>query len=96
MADNRETVYTVTGLNSGSAILNATENVLNIASVSNIIPAAGAITVALTPSAANNNGNHFTYLNVLRLTAVPEPSRAMLGMTGAAFCLLARRRRRAV
>ncbi|MES2708404.1 MAG: immunoglobulin domain-containing protein [Verrucomicrobiota bacterium] len=66
--DNRETLYTITGANTSSTSLNAANNIDGTAGVSDIKPsAAGEITVALTPGANNNNGNHFTYLGVLRL-----------------------------
>lgn len=68
VTDNRETGYTATGANSGVAALNAASNTNNTATVTGIIPnAAGEITVSLAPTANNNNGNHFTYLGVMKV-----------------------------
>lgn len=73
VSDNRETGYTVSGQNSGVAVLNVANNVDATASVAAIVPdASGAITISLAPTANNNNANHFTYLGVLRMDAVPE------------------------
>lgn len=71
-ADNRETGYTVTGGNNGFAALNASENTDQTATVADITPnASGEITIAIAPTANNDNANHFTYLGVLKLDAVP-------------------------
>ncbi len=73
VSDNRETGYTVSGQNSGVAVLNAANNLNATASVAAITPTAdGDITISLAPTANNNNANHFTYLGVLRMDAVPE------------------------
>lgn len=72
VSDIRETDYTVTGGNSGLATLDAANNIDSTASVVDITPdGAGEIRIDLTPSANNNNGNHFTYLGVLQVDAVP-------------------------
>ena len=72
VGDVRETGYTVVGANSGFAALDAANNIDNTASVADITPdAAGEITISLAPTANNNNANHFTYLGVLRVDAVP-------------------------
>jgi hypothetical protein len=66
--DNRETGYTVTGLSSAFAVLDAANNVTNTTVVSGIRPSAsGEITISLTPTANNNNLNHFTYLGVMKM-----------------------------
>lgn len=69
VSDNRETGYTVTGGNSGFTTLNAANNVDGTsATVSRITPnAAGEISISLAPTANNNNGNHFTYLGVMKM-----------------------------
>jgi hypothetical protein len=72
VSDIRETDYTVTGASSGLATLDAANNIDLSASVADISPdGAGEIRIDLTPSANNNNGNHFTYLGVLQVDAVP-------------------------
>jgi hypothetical protein len=74
--DNRETGYTVTGLDTGFAALNVANNVTNVARVNGIRPtAAREITVSLAPTPNNNNAYHFTYLGVLRVDVVLPPPR---------------------
>jgi hypothetical protein len=68
VSDNRETGYTVEGANSGFAALNASANIETFVTVAGIEPdAAGEITIRLAPTAKNNNGNHFTYLGVMKV-----------------------------
>ena len=72
VGDVRETGYTVVGANQGFAALDAANNVDNTATVADITPTeAGEITISLAPTENNNNANHFTYLGVLRVDAVP-------------------------
>jgi len=72
VGDNRETRYTVTGANSGFADLNASNNEAEVAEVRDIRPDTnGEITIALEPGPMNDNGNHFTYLGVLRIDWTP-------------------------
>lgn len=74
VGDNRETGYTVAGANTGFAALNAANNINNTAKVEGISPTvAGEITISLAPTANNNNGNHFTYLGVMRLSPYVPP-----------------------
>jgi lysophospholipase L1-like esterase len=72
VTDNRETGYTVTGFNSGFVALNASANVDKSVTLTGIAPTAeGEITISLAPTAANNNGNHFTYLGALKVEPTP-------------------------
>jgi len=72
VADNRETRYTVSGENSDSAILDAANNVTNVAGVAGIVPTAdGEIVISLAPTTNNNSANHFTYLGVMKMEAIP-------------------------
>lgn len=72
VGDVRETGYTVTGGNSGFAALDAANNIDTTVTVADITPdGAGEIRIDLAPTANNNNANHFTYLGVLRVDAVP-------------------------
>lgn len=72
VGDNRETRYTLVGATTAVANLNVANNVTNVAIVSGIAPdAAGEISISLEPSPNNNNGNHFTYLGVLKLEQEP-------------------------
>jgi hypothetical protein len=102
--DNRETVYTVSGSVSGSAALNASNNVNSFTTVSGIVPSAGGeITISLTPGPNNNNNtgddttganpSRFIYLGVMEMQSIPEPATTFA--LGAGALLLAARRRRA-
>ncbi len=72
VTDVREVGYTVTGGNSGFVALDAANNVDQTAAVADITPdGSGEIKIALAPTANNNNGYHFTYLNTLRVDAAP-------------------------
>lgn len=72
VGDNRETAYSVSGSNSGYTTLDAANNVTNFAWIHGIAPdPSGEILVNLSPTTNNNNANHFTYLGVLRIEAIP-------------------------
>lgn len=80
VGDNRETRYTVTGAAETSVDLNVANNETDIARIEGVRPSAtGTLTLALSPGPNNDNGNHFVYLGVLRVTwtapAVVEPAR---------------------
>ncbi|MFC6999140.1 GDSL-type esterase/lipase family protein [Rufibacter roseus] len=71
--DNRETLYTVEGLTSGSATLNATRNVSKMARVSNIKPKEdGTIIIVVEPGPNNNNSSGFFYISALRISYMAE------------------------
>jgi hypothetical protein len=71
-SDNRETRYTVTGANSGTADLNASNNIDTTANVTGIrANDDGEITIALTAGPNNNNANHFTYIGAMRMDFEP-------------------------
>jgi hypothetical protein len=90
---NRETLYTITGGASGSVALNALNNFSSTVTYFGMAPtAAGVITISLSPGPNNNNSNHFTYMGVLELVTVPEPSTALALLTGSTALLLRRRR----
>lgn len=78
VGDNRETQYTVTGGNSDFALLNASNNVNDVAVVSSIFPNAGVITVTVEAGPGNNNGaTRFSYIGALRVDSsavIPEPT----------------------
>ncbi|MFZ4798394.1 MAG: GDSL-type esterase/lipase family protein [Bacteroidia bacterium] len=66
--DNRETLYTITGRNSLSASLNATNNSSKVATFYNIKPLLdGTIYFEAKAGINNNNTSGFYYLNALRM-----------------------------
>lgn len=94
VGDNRETLYKAIGSNSGSALLNTSNNVSNVATIGGISPAAGSITLTIEKGSNNNNGTGFAYIGALRvvsLAAVPEPT--TLGLAGLSALGLVFRRR---
>lgn len=65
---NRNTKFTVTGLNSGNGEVNATGNTSNIVSILNITPAAdGTVSILLE----KGTGSGFFYINAMRID-LPE------------------------
>ena len=92
VTDNRETEYAVTGSNAGSALLNTSSNISNVAVVSGILPTgAGTIQVVVDPGPNNNNGSLFYYLGALELsTSIPEPASILLLMSSVAGLLVCR------
>lgn len=71
VSDNRETVYTIEGASTVTATLNASANITNMVTTGGVMPGStGEITVSLAPSPRNNNGNHFTYLGVMKVVPV--------------------------
>ncbi|TWT86663.1 hypothetical protein Mal64_34920 [Pseudobythopirellula maris] len=94
VGDNRDALYAVAGLNSGSGVLDAANNTANLATVAGITPtAAGEITITVTKGPGNNNGNGFFYLGAMRLvgTTVPEPSAVVLLTLAGVACVIRRR-----
>ena len=74
VTDNRETLYTVSGLTTTAASLNTSNNISNTADVLNIKPNAnGIITLQATKGAANTNANGFYYLGAIQLIATDSP-----------------------
>lgn len=71
VSDNRETRFTVTGEVEMVADLDAANNVTGTVTVSGVRnDAFGEIGITMTPGPNNDNGNHFTYLNLLRVDLV--------------------------
>ena len=57
----------------GFVALNPAENIDQTATVQAMVPTAGGeITIEIGPTENNDNGNHFTYLGILRMD-VTEP-----------------------
>ena len=71
--DNRETRYTVVGMNSGFTELNVAANINTFATVSGIKPdPTGQITISIAPTENNNSSKQFTYLGVMKLEATAD------------------------
>ena len=87
VGDNRETEYTITGAE-GDIVVNfdpANNDTDRSVTVEAVLPsAANEIVVALAPGANNTNGNHFTYLGVLRVDSSPS-QRAPFAITSIRF-----------
>jgi lysophospholipase L1-like esterase len=77
-SDNRETKYTLDGLSSVSDSINVTNNTAKLVEMEMTPRADGTIDLMASPGMNNNNGNHFYYLNALKLTYdqedFPQPS----------------------
>ena len=68
-ADTRDARYIVTGANSGTNVLNASNNNSATVAVSGITPtAAGVITLRVEPGPDNDNSYGFFYLNSMKLS----------------------------
>jgi len=69
--ENRETKYMVKGTNEVVALLDAANNISNIACAEQVSPnAAGEITITITAGSNNNNAYGFYYINALQLKQV--------------------------
>lgn len=66
VSDNRETTYTVRGLNEGSGSLNASNNNSEVVTVNGIQPYPdGTVDVVVTAGPNNNNGDNYYYINAM-------------------------------
>lgn len=85
ITENRETRYTVTGSNSGTALLNVTTNSTRVVSVPGIYPTAeGTLVVRVEKGPANNNSNGFYHITALKFTFTdPAPTVAFVDARGA-------------
>ena len=92
----RTALFTFAGSNSGTAVVNATNNTSTIGEVNGISPTAGGdIVLTVVKDTTNDNGSGFFYVNGLSIDAVgatvPEPTMAGLAAVGG-LTLLRRRR----
>ncbi len=62
----RTAAYTINGT---KAVLNAAENITNIATISGVTPVNGQIVITQEKDTTNNNANGFSYLGVMEITA---------------------------
>lgn len=73
VTDNRESLYTIAGITTGTATLNPSSNTTNVATVNNIKPAVdGTITITITKGANNVNGSGYAYINAFKITETTE------------------------
>jgi hypothetical protein len=69
VSDNRETTYTVRGLNEGSGSLDTSNNNSKVVSVNGIQPYPdGTVDVVVTAGPNNNNGDKYYYMNAMIVT----------------------------
>ena len=74
VGDNRDSEYTATGLNSGTASLDAANNTSNTVTITDIqADASGNIVLSLQKGAGNTNGSGFAYLGAIKLTETSSP-----------------------
>lgn len=72
VADNRETLYTVTGSETLATTLDPVGNVDRETSLEGLIPdSIGDLLIEISPSPQNTNSNQFTYLGVLQISSSP-------------------------
>ncbi|MCC7145217.1 MAG: PEP-CTERM sorting domain-containing protein [Phycisphaeraceae bacterium] len=92
VSDVRESQYTVTGAGIQVLLLNASGNVDNYVVATGVVPDAnGKITIDVAAGPNNNHSAQLAYINLVTLTAVPEPASVTLLALGAT-ALLRRRR----
>lgn len=93
--DIRDARYDLTGANSASVVLDASNNVSQVVTAAGIIPnASGIVTLQASPGPNNTSASRFYFLGAIRLEsnpAIPEPTSLVIaGLAGAT--LLFRRR----
>ncbi len=95
--DIRDAEYTVTGANTDSGVLNASNNNDTVLRIPGILPDANnEIFVSVTKGPNNNNGTtEFYYIGLMQVDAIPEPSTLLLALACSCVPALARSRRRA-
>lgn len=69
--DNRETVFTVTGSNESSSVVNASNNTAKMATIPSIKPLGdGTVSIRIGAGTNNTNVNKFFYINALVIAPV--------------------------
>lgn len=93
VGDNRETLYTLTGTNSGSVPFDVANNITETAGINSITPdGTGKISLVVSEGSNNSNGVGFYYLGAMEFAPVPEPATGVFLL--GSLSLLALRRRR--
>ena len=79
VTDNRETTYTFTGLNAGSASINPSSNNSAVAIVKNIQPNESGVIVFTTIAGTNNvNASKYFYLAAMKMLVSSSPITALI------------------
>jgi len=92
VGDSRATEFLVNGATSGAATATTSNNDSEVVSVLGITPTAGGdISVGVRAAASNDNNNGFFYINLMEVTAIPEPTTAALGLVATLGVALRRR-----
>ncbi len=74
VSDIRDARYIVTGANSGTNVLNASNNNSATVAVADIYPdAAGVVTLRIEPGPDNNDGNGFYYITAMKFVYTEPP-----------------------
>lgn len=95
VGDIRDAQYSVTGANSDSVVLNASNNESEVARVFGILPDLNdEILIDVERGPNNDNGNGFYYLGVMQVDSrpVPEPSALLILLSGT-IAFIGKRRR---
>ena len=78
VTDNRETTYTFTGLNSGSASINPSSNNSAVAVINDIHPNESGVIVFTTVAGLNNvNASKYFYLAAMKMLVSSSPTTAL-------------------
>lgn len=94
VTDTRSALYTVTGANSASGSLNASNNDTEVLRVQGILADGNnEIYIDVEPGLDNDNTTGFYYIGLMQVDVVPEPSAIALLLSGLGLPLVARLRR---
>ncbi|QEG37461.1 PEP-CTERM sorting domain-containing protein [Bythopirellula goksoeyrii] len=92
--DNRETAFSVTGANNGSGVTATSNNNSEVLPINGIMPDTnGEISIVVSAGANNDNGNGFYYINLMQVSAIPEPATGLLLALAGGFAAFGRRHR---
>lgn len=95
VSDNRETLYVVDGAGDAKSVtLDAANNTSRVATVADIAPEGGTITIDVSAGPNNNNSTGFFYLGVLEIESAPVPEVSTVSILAAAGAGLLRRQKR--
>lgn len=94
VTNNRETAFSVTGANNGSGVTATSNNNSEVLPINGIMPDTnGEISIVVSAGANNDDGNGFYYINLMQVSAIPEPATGLLLALAGGFAAFGRRRR---